>query len=256
MTELLNRSALVTGGTAGIGLACAQLLADAGAQVIISGRDTARGEAAATALGSRARFVPADLAEIDSVRNLVRRSGDVDILVNNAASFPAALTVDQRVDSFEKTFDTNVLGTYFLTAGLAAGMLDRGSGSIVNITSMVASKGVAAASAYSASKAAVESLTRTWAIEFGGRGVRVNCVAPGPTSTEGVVAQWGTPTTSWAGRCRWAGPPRLPRSPPRWCSWRGRTPASSPAPPCTWTVAVRRCRRPGARGHAGPLGAR
>ncbi|CAJ1582105.1 SDR family oxidoreductase [[Mycobacterium] wendilense] len=191
MTELLNRSALVTGGTAGIGLACAQLLADAGAQVIISGRDTARGEAAATALGSRARFVPADLAEIDSVRNLVRRSGDVDILVNNAASFPAALTVDQRVDSFEKTFDTNVLGTYFLTAGLAAGMLDRGSGSIVNITSMVASKGVAAASAYSASKAAVESLTRTWAIEFGGRGVRVNCVAPGPTSTEGVVAQWG-----------------------------------------------------------------
>ncbi len=191
MTELHNRSALVTGGTAGIGLACAQLLADAGAQVIISGRDTARGEAAATALGSRARFVPADLAEIDSVRNLVRRSGDVDILVNNAASFPAALTVDQRVDSFEKTFDTNVLGTYFLTAGLAAGMLDRGSGSIVNITSMVASKGVAAASAYSASKAAVESLTRTWAIEFGRRGVRVNCVAPGPTSTEGVVAQWG-----------------------------------------------------------------
>lgn len=191
MEPLHGRAALVTGGTAGIGLACAQLLARAGARVIVSGRDQRRGEAALADIGDRARFAQADLADIDSVRNLVRDSGDIDILVNNAASFPAALTVDQRVDAFEQTFDTNVLGTYFLTAGLAAGMLDRGSGSIVNITSMVAGKGVPGASTYSASKAAVEALTRTWAVEFGARGVRVNCVAPGPTDTEGVVAQWG-----------------------------------------------------------------
>jgi NAD(P)-dependent dehydrogenase (short-subunit alcohol dehydrogenase family) len=113
------------------------------------------------------------------------------VLVNNAASFPGAMTLEQDVASYARTFDTNVRGTYFLTARLVPGMLERRRGSIVNITSMVASKGVPAASVYSASKAAVESLTRTWAAEFGGHGVRVNTVAPGPTRTEGVVAEWG-----------------------------------------------------------------
>ena len=122
---------------------------------------------------------------------LARKVGDVDILVNNAASFPSALTVEQDVTSLEAVFDTNVRGAYFLVAQLVPGMLDRGRGSIVNVTSMVASKGVPAASGYIASKAALESLTRTWAAEFDSRGVRVNSVAPGPTRTEGVAAQWG-----------------------------------------------------------------
>ena len=82
-------------------------------------------------------------------------------------------------------------GSYFLTAALVPGMLERGHGSIVNVTTMVASKGVPGAGAYSASKAAVEALTRTWAAEFSPRGVRVNNVAPGPTRTEGVEAEWG-----------------------------------------------------------------
>jgi NAD(P)-dependent dehydrogenase (short-subunit alcohol dehydrogenase family) len=189
--ELTGQTALITGGTAGIGLACAHLLADEGASVILTGRDVARGTAAAAAINGTARFVQADLSDIDSVKSLVRQAGDVDILVNNAASFPAALTVEQDLDSFEKTFDTNVRGSYFLAAGLVPGMLERGRGSIVNVTTMVASKGVPGASAYSASKAAVESLTRTWAAEFGARGVRVNSVAPGPTKTEGVLAEWG-----------------------------------------------------------------
>jgi NAD(P)-dependent dehydrogenase (short-subunit alcohol dehydrogenase family) len=190
-TQLAGQTALVTGGTAGIGLACARLLAEAGATVLITGRDRARGEAAAQSLGSGVRFIRADIADLDSVAALVAQSSPVDILVNNAASFPGALTVDQDVASFESTFDTNVRGTYFLVAGLVPGMLARGSGSIINVTSMVASKGVAGASVYSASKAAVESLTRTWAAEFGPGGVRVNAVAPGPTNTEGVVAEWG-----------------------------------------------------------------
>lgn len=189
--ELSNRTALVTGGTAGIGLACARLLAGAGASVIVTGRDRQRGERAAALLGGDARFVPADLADAASVTALVGQVGAVDILVNNAASFPGALTVDQDADSFERTFDTNVRGTYFLTAGLVAGMLDRRRGSIVNVSSMVASKGVSGASTYGASKAAVESLTRAWAAEFGPYGVRVNSVAPGPTKTEGVQAEWG-----------------------------------------------------------------
>lgn len=187
--ELAGRRALVTGGTAGIGLETARLLAAAGADVVITGRDRDRGATAAAQLG--VRFVAADLSDVESVSALVAQCGDVDVIVNNAASFPGALTVDQDLASFERTFDTNVRGTYFLVAALVPGMLERGGGSIVNVTSMVAFKGVAGASTYSASKAAVESLTRTWAAEFGPRGVRVNSVAPGPTATEGVVAEWG-----------------------------------------------------------------
>ena len=187
--ELAGRRALVTGGTAGIGLEAARLLATAGAEVIITGRDRDRGAAVAAQLG--VRFIAADLSDVEAVRSLVEQCGEVDVIVNNAASFPGALTVDQDLASFERTFDTNVRGTYFLVAALVPGMLERGDGSIVNVTSMVAFKGVAGASTYSASKAAVESLTRTWAAEFGPRGVRVNSVAPGPTATEGVVAEWG-----------------------------------------------------------------
>jgi NAD(P)-dependent dehydrogenase (short-subunit alcohol dehydrogenase family) len=189
--ELANQTALITGGTAGIGLACARLLAREGASVIVSSRHARRGDAAAAGINSAARFIQADLSDIHSVKSLVQQAGSVDILVNNAASFPAALTVEQEVAAFETTFDTNVRGTYFLAAGLVPGMIERGRGSIINITTMVASKGVPGASAYSASKAAVESLTRTWAAEFGAHGVRVNSVAPGPTKTEGVQAEWG-----------------------------------------------------------------
>lgn len=189
--ELAYKNALITGGTAGIGLACARLFAREGAAVIITGRDTERGKRAASGIDGNVRFVQADLSDMDSVASLIEQAGDIDILVNNAANFPSALTVDQQVDAFGKTFDTNVRGLYFLAAGLVPGMLQRGHGSIVNVTTMVASKGVPGAGVYSASKAAVESLTRTWAAEFGPGGVRVNSVAPGPTKTEGVEAEWG-----------------------------------------------------------------
>ncbi|MHA7664675.1 SDR family NAD(P)-dependent oxidoreductase [Mycolicibacterium sp. HS_4_1] len=189
MTELTGLTALVTGGTAGIGFETARLLAAAGASVIVTGRSADRGAAAAAELG--ARFIAADLADLESVEALARQCGDVDIVVNNAASFPGALTVKQDVATFESTFDTNVRGAYFLVAALVPGMLRRGRGSIVNVTSMVAFKGVPGASSYSASKAALESLTRTWATEFGPQGVRVNSVAPGPTATPGVAAEWG-----------------------------------------------------------------
>ncbi|WP_419196986.1 SDR family NAD(P)-dependent oxidoreductase [Mycolicibacterium obuense] len=183
-----GRRALVTGGTAGIGLACARLLADAGAEVTVTGRDAHRGQSIAA--HRNIRFVAADMADLTAVSAL-SDDGDVDVLVNNAAAFPGALTLEQDVASFERTLDANVRGLYFLTAGAADGMVRRGRGSIVNISSMVATKGVPAASTYSATKAAVESLTRTWAVEFGRFGVRVNAVAPGPTRTEGVAAEWG-----------------------------------------------------------------
>lgn len=184
-----GRRALVTGGTAGIGLACARRLAAAGAEVTVTGRDVHRGRLAAHSRGIR--FIRADMADPAAVGALIDSAGDVDVLVNNAAVFPGALTLEQEVTSYARTLDVNLRGVYFLTAGLARGMTGRGHGSIVNISSMVAVKGVPAASTYSATKAAIESLTRTWAVEFGPFGVRVNAVAPGPTRTEGVAAEWG-----------------------------------------------------------------
>lgn len=188
--ELRGRTALVTGGTAGIGLASARALAGAGASVIISGRDADRGATAAAELGDGVRFVAADMADLDSVDRLAGEAS-IDILVNNAAGFPGAMTVDQDVESFERTFATNVRGLYFLVAAVAPAMIRRSDGAIVNITSMVAVKGVPGSSTYAASKSAVESLTRTWTAEFGPHGIRVNSVAPGPTATEGVAAEWG-----------------------------------------------------------------
>lgn len=188
--ELAGCTALVTGGTAGIGLATSRRLVDAGAFVVVTGRNRERGEQAQDELGPHARFVAADMADPEAANRLFR-DYELDILVNSAARFPAALTLDQVESDFGHTFATNVRGLYFLVAATVPAMIRRGGGAIVNITSMVASKGVAGASVYSASKAAVEQLTRTWAAEFGAHNIRVNNVAPGPTATEGVVAEWG-----------------------------------------------------------------
>lgn len=191
--QLQGQTALVTGGTAGIGLESARLLAREGADVVVTGRDVERGKQAVDAIQETGsvRFVQADLADLDSVAELVRQTGPVDIIVNNAGAFPVATTLDQEVDSFERIFDTNVRGAYFLVAQLVPHMLEKGRGSIINITSIAASKGIPGASVYSASKAALTSLTRTWAAEFGPSGVRVNAVSPGPTRTDGVLLEWG-----------------------------------------------------------------
>jgi NAD(P)-dependent dehydrogenase (short-subunit alcohol dehydrogenase family) len=189
--ELTNQTALITGGTAGIGAETARLFVREGAHVIISGRDTDRGAKAVADIGGDVRFIQADLSDLDSVQQLAQQAGPVDILVNNAASFPTAMTVDQDIASFQAMFDTNVRGAYFLTAALVPAMIANKRGSIVNVTTMAASMGIPGASGYSATKAALTSFTRTWAAEFSPHGVRVNSVAPGPTRTEGVLLEWG-----------------------------------------------------------------
>lgn len=185
--ELDEQIALVTGGTSGIGLASARLLAAEGAEVVVSGRDAERGAQAVAEIGGAVRFVQADMSDPPSVKDLAEQAGDVDILVNNAGVFPAAPTLDQDFASFEAMFDTNVRGAYFLVAEVARGMVARGRGTIVNITSPAGDKGFPGTSVYGATKAALASLTRTWAAEFGANGVRVNSVSPGPTRTPGTA---------------------------------------------------------------------
>ncbi|MFJ3894840.1 SDR family NAD(P)-dependent oxidoreductase [Streptomyces sp. NPDC090083] len=192
--ELSNKVALVTGSTGGIGAETARLMAAAGAEVIVSGRNAERGAATVASIketGGRARFIAADLTDPAALRRLAEEAGPVDILVNNAAIFPGAPTVDQDPGTLDETLAANIRAPYLLTASLVPAMIARGSGSIVNVSTMAARIGLPGLSVYSASKAALESLTRTWAAEFSPAGVRVNTVAPGPTRTDMVLSNMG-----------------------------------------------------------------
>ncbi len=191
MGELAGRTALITGGTSGIGRAAAAALAREGAQVLISGRSEARGAEvveAITAEGGEAEFIRADLSSAKDVRALGARASEVDILVNNAGIFPGGPTHELPESAFDETFAVNVKAPFYLTAAIAPRMAARGRGSIVNVTTMVAEFGMPGLSAYGASKAATALLTKVWAGEYGPNGVRVNAVSPGPTSTPGTEA--------------------------------------------------------------------
>ena len=149
----------------------------------VHGRDAGRGQAvvdAITAAGGQARFAAADLSEPTGPEQLAAAVGVVDVLVNNAGISWFGPTSELRQDQFDALFASDVRAPYFLVAALAPAMADRGSGSIINVSSMAARVGLAGGAGYGAAKAAMESLTQAWAAEFSPRGVRVNAIAPGP----------------------------------------------------------------------------
>jgi NAD(P)-dependent dehydrogenase (short-subunit alcohol dehydrogenase family) len=194
-TDLSNSAALVTGGTSGIGRAVAADLARLGVRVVLTGRDVARGRQVVSELeqaGGRAFFAAADLRDEAAARGLARHTrelvGEVDILVNNAGVFPFGPTEKTTEDDFDTVYALNVKAPYFLVAEFAPEMAARGAGSIVNVTTMVAEFGAAGMGLYGSTKAALVLLTKSWAAEFGPRGVRVNAVSPGPTRTQGTAA--------------------------------------------------------------------
>ncbi len=154
--------------------------------MIVHGRDSDRGSGVIDeihAAGGDARFVQADLTDIDEVRQLADSVGQVDVLVNNAGISWFGPTADLDVNTFYAMFDGNVRAAYFLTAAIAPKMAANGGGSIINIGSMAAEVGLAGGAAYSGTKATLAAMTRSWAAEFSPAGVRVNTVAPGPVHT-------------------------------------------------------------------------
>ena len=188
----LPARALVTGATGGLGRAIAQRLGRDGLDVIVHGRDVGRGQHAVAEIqqaGGNATFIAADLSEAAGVGQLAAAAGEIDVLVNNAGFSWFGPTADLAPDTFDSLFASNVRAPYFLVAAFAPAMAARGSGSIINISSMAGRIGLPAAAAYGATKGALESLTRAWAAEFSPRGVRVNAVAPGPVYTDGAVPE-------------------------------------------------------------------
>jgi NAD(P)-dependent dehydrogenase (short-subunit alcohol dehydrogenase family) len=183
---------LITGALTGIGRATAVAFAQAGANVVVSGRHEEAGQAFAAELrnlGAEAEFVQADVRHEEDVQNLVDRTvqrfGRLDVAVNNAGTEgrPGPVT-EQSAETYAATFETNVLGTLLSMKHELRVMQPQGSGSIVNLSSTMGQRGAAGASLYTASKHAVEGLTKAAALEAAAFSVRVNAVAPGPISTE------------------------------------------------------------------------
>ena len=189
-------TAPITGGTSGIGRAAANKLAQLGIHVLVVGRNAERGEQTVDeirAAGGKADFISADLHDGASARAVAKKaidlgSGHVDILVNNAGIYPFGPTHEMTEEQFDRVFSINVKAPYFLVAELAPLMAKKGKGAIVNLSTMAADYGAPGMSLYGSSKAAINLLTKTWAAEYGPRGVRVNAVSPGPTLTEGTQA--------------------------------------------------------------------
>lgn len=187
--DLSGKVALVTGGGRGIGLAISQQLAACGARVVIAGRTEQTLIDAVAQIPGEASWRTADVADEDSVIDLIagveRDQGQLDILVNNAGVNPYYRRSEATsLAQWDDIVTVNMTGVFLCTREAAKGMLARQSGSVINITSIAGSSGLVRSAAYCASKAGVESMTRSLAHEWGDRNVRVNCVAPGYVATD------------------------------------------------------------------------
>ncbi|MHB8447887.1 MAG: glucose 1-dehydrogenase [Rudaea sp.] len=199
--DLTGKIALVTGASRGIGLATAQLLAQCGAKVVVSSRRQEACEAAAAQIeanGGKAVAIAAHVGDGQSVEALFGqlRARDLlpDILVNNAATNPYyGPVLDMELSAFDKTVDVNIRG-YFRVSQLAArAMRDRGGGVIVNVASVNARRAAPGQGVYSMTKAAIVSMTESFAKELAALGIRVNAVLPGLTDTKFASALTGNP---------------------------------------------------------------
>lgn len=188
--KLRNKVAVVTGGSAGIGLGVAKLFASEGAQVFITGRRQSELDKAVGAIGGKVIGVRADtsvLADIAHVYEKVKEKvGRIDILVVNAGFYELGKFGEVTEEHFDKTFNTNVRGLFF-SVQKALPLLSRGA-SVILVGSIASIKGFEAFSVYDATKAAVRSFARSWILDLKGRGIRVNVLSPGHIDTPGLSA--------------------------------------------------------------------
>jgi NAD(P)-dependent dehydrogenase (short-subunit alcohol dehydrogenase family) len=187
MNRLTGKTVIVTGGTMGIGEAVVRRCVAEGARVVIVARNVERGEPLAAELGrDRVRLVRGDVADpvtADAAVDAAGAFGGVDVLVNNAAVDFTSDLLDTDLDDVRRVFETNVFGAMWMLMRVARELKRRGGGSIVNVSSRLASIGVPTMAVYSASKGALLALTRGAAVELAPYNVRVNAVAPGLTAT-------------------------------------------------------------------------
>jgi NAD(P)-dependent dehydrogenase (short-subunit alcohol dehydrogenase family) len=193
--DLTGRTAIVTGGTRGIGLAIAEGLASAGANVAVASRKPESCTAAAErleALGGKAIGVPAHLGDLGAIATLVEttaeRFGGIDIVVNNAATPLAQPLGEITVEAWEKSFAVNLRGPVFLVQAALPHLRDSKHAAVLNIVSAGAFTFTPLLSMYAAAKAAMVSFTRSMAAELTSAGIRVNALAPGPVDTDMVRA--------------------------------------------------------------------
>jgi NAD(P)-dependent dehydrogenase (short-subunit alcohol dehydrogenase family) len=203
--DLADKVAIVTGSSRGIGLAIAAAMAEHGAKVVISSRKQEACDEVAHAINAqhgdaRAIAVAANISEKEALQNLVDETrkafGRIDVLVCNAASNPyygpmAGISDEQ----FRKILDNNVIANHWLISMVAPEMLERGEGSIIIVSSIGGLTSSTMIGAYNISKAADFQLARNLAAEFGPKGVRVNCIAPGLVKTDFARALWENPDT-------------------------------------------------------------
>jgi NAD(P)-dependent dehydrogenase (short-subunit alcohol dehydrogenase family) len=194
MATFAGSSALVTGATSGIGREIALQLARGGAEVVVHGRSAERGAKVVNEIenaGGKARFIAAALNDGDDVRRLAAEAGSVDILINNAGIYEFGATSDTDDATFDEHVNVNLRAPYILVQELVPGMVTRGKGVVVNVSTIAASVPARGAGIYGATKAGLDQLTRVWADEFGQSGVRVNGLAAGPTETPGTAVTPG-----------------------------------------------------------------
>jgi NAD(P)-dependent dehydrogenase (short-subunit alcohol dehydrogenase family) len=183
-----NQIAIVTGGGSGIGLAISEKFVQHNITTVIVGRDPEKLNQAKQKLGDLCVPIAVDLSDLEAIPNLVKQVitqfGQIDILVNNAGINMKKEFTEVTNEDFQKVIQTNLVAVFALTREVVKTMLPNKKGSIVNISSMAAQYGIPKVIAYSASKTAIEGMTRAMATELSPQGIRINCIAPGFIATD------------------------------------------------------------------------